>query len=287
MAVYVEDIFLDNFVIDLIILFITGKLLRLKLSVLRLVLGAVCGVFFVVLNLVFGLSGILLIVFKLCCGFLIVCTAFKTYSFKKLMLCFCTFLIVTFLMGGALLMFASALGNTIISETGEIFYDVSLPMWLVLSTICILFFTFMQIWRHIKKSTLKSEFVFDATLTNCEKQICVKAFMDTGNLLLDPISKKPVIFITYNNFKKLFNVSLEEIMLKNSKSVRYIKTGSINASSDILVVNLEKLTLKQNKKTYLFNDIPLGLTFKKLEKQLNCSLLLNINLFNGEFYEQT
>ena len=76
-------------------------------------------------------------------------------------------------------------------------------------------------------------------------------------------------------------------MLKNSKSVRYIKTGSINASSDILVVNLEKLTLKQNKKTYLFNDIPLGLTFKKLEKQLNCSLLLNINLFNGEFYEQT
>lgn len=288
MEVYIEDVFLDNFIIDFILLLITAKLLKLQYSKLKIFLASSLGMLFALANIFLTINPVPLFLYKLLSGFLMILVAFNTRSVKKIFLTYIVFLFVTFIVGGACLAICLTFGN-ISFNNGVISYQTALPLGIIILIISVICYFLFQSVNSIKKITTKSDFIFLATIFQDGKKIKTKAFLDTGNTIVDPNTNKPIIFISYNNFKKLFkDISLQNILLKkniNLNNMHYIKASTINSQNEILVFTVDKINLSQNKKQFTLLNPCFALTFKQLEQKLDCGVLLNFNTFNGENYE--
>ena len=287
MEVYIEDVFLDNLIIDFLILYITNKILKTGSKNLRLLITSFVGVFFVVLNLFVNLTGVLLLFYKFLISVFMILLAFKIKSFKNFFLHLVCFLFVTAIMGGFCFFISLTFGKVLISENGVVSYQLALPVSVIIGVISIIGFLTINLFKSIKYKRLNNEFVFDVLIDNKELSISEKAFLDTGNTFLDPLTGKPVCFISFKLFQKMFkNISLATLILKKCpielQNSHYVKVGSVGKSSDILVFEIEKLSIFQNKQITLTEcNCCLGVSFAKLENKLGCSLLLNPILFSN------
>lgn len=290
MEVFIEDIIIDNLIIDFIILFLTSKILNLSTTNLVLLFSAILGTIFTIINLFIKLTGLPLLAYKMLISVLMVLLICKTISPKKFLLTYLTFLLTTFIFAGLCFGICFSLGVNILENNGNAYYNLPLPMGIILGLIFIFTITFMKIVKIYKQKISSSNFIYDATLTYNKKSIKLKAYLDTGNTLCDPISNKPITFITYKQFHKLFtDISLPSLLLKNKnlnlENLHYVKTNTIGKSSEILVFSIPNLILKQKAKKHIISNAFLGLTFSDLDKKLDCGLLINPQIINGEFNE--
>ena len=283
MEVYVEDIFFDNFVIDFLILLITGKLLCLHIKPLRLVISSLVGVGFVFLNLILPLQGVVLLLFKLGLGLLMCILAFGERTIKRNIIAFVCFLFTTLLIGGACFVVCFTFGTAVLGESGEISYNLALPVGVVVGMIAFVSFFIFQLVGVVKSRTARTSFVFDATVYHDNRSLKLKAFLDTGNTLVDPETNKPIIVITYDYFKRLNrDASLHEILLsrvpKGVKNGHFINVGSVGKTSKMLVVTMDAMRITQNKFSLFSEDVSFGITFAKIEQNLDCQMLISQDL---------
>lgn len=62
----------------------------------------------------------------------------------------------------------------------------------------------------------KTKNYYDVEIINNKKSILIKAFMDTGHSLIEPISKKPVIIVEYKAIRELLPVNFRKILEKEN-----------------------------------------------------------------------
>lgn len=283
MEVYIEDVILDNLIIDFLILLLTAKLLRKNIRYYRLIIASLIGVLFTILNVVVTIKGLSLFLYKFILALLMVIVAYGEKKIKKIILNYITFIFVTLIVGGGCFFICFNYGVIVMGQDGTISYQLALPLGIIVGVIMLISFFLFQIFEVIKRKAEISNFVYKATLCHNNRQIHLTAFLDTGNTLIDPITNKPVLFITYDNFKKLFkSVYLQEIFLKKIpkelKDGHYIDAYFMSKKSKILVFTLENIILHQNKFKYVIKNASVGVTFAKLNENLNCGLLLNSDI---------
>ena len=114
-----------------------------------------------------------------------------------------------------------------------------------------------------------------------------KAFLDTGNRLIDTNSNKPVVLINYNIFDALYGgVSptdlllgkLENMPLKNAKFINV--QGANGKMGKILLFETEELKIFLDNSVNIIKNAVLGLSLLKFGDVLEYSVLLNPLLFN-------
>lgn len=286
MQVYVEDIILDNLIIDFIILLITAKLLKINFKWYFLLFSAIFSAVFTVLNLYINLQGIVLFVYKILMSVAMVAIAFKSVSIKKYLLNYFTFLLITFLMGGGCFLICFSFG-TVTVQNANISYELALPMGIVIGVLAILSYLIFKIFNAIKAKAKISNFEFDALICNNNLQVRTKAFLDSGNTLTDPITNKPITIIDYSCFKKFYKqIPLHQILLKKMpqelKNAHYISVGSVGKKTSMLIFTMENFKIYQKNNDFLIKNAVFGLTFVNLASKLDCPLLLNPNIINGD-----
>ena len=118
-------------------------------------------------------------------------------------------------------------------------------------------------------------------MRNDNKQLEIKAYFDTGNTLVDSKSGKPVFIITYKNFYKLFDLTLESLIQgkveENLKDAHYINVGSVGKSSKMLVFCIDEIEIYESKNIYKIKKPMLALSYQNLEQKINCGMILNSN----------
>lgn len=284
MEIYIEDVFLDNFLIDLILLCCVSKILRFNAKLWKLLLSAFIGVALTVLSIFFSPQGVVSLLYKILCGWVMV-LIISPKGIKKFLGGYFVFLTLTFLMGGICTAIALSFGSIALTEGGQIAYTLSLPMGVIIGVIFTLAFLCVRFTFALKNKLRVDNFVFSANITN--GQIChtFQAFLDTGCSLTDPTTSKPVIFISYPAFQKLFDVPLSSLLLKKNiptlKNMHYISAGTIGKSNDILVFDVDKLCLSAKGQKIEIVGARLGVTFANLEKNLDCALLFGPQTLNG------
>lgn len=286
MQVYIEDIILDNLIIDFIILLITAKLSKIKYKWYFLLFSSIFGVVFTTINLYINLQGTILFFYKILMSVAMVAIAFNIKSIKKFLLNYFTFLLTTFLMGGGCFLICFSFG-TVVVQNANISYDLALPVGVIVGIFAILSYLILNIFKAIKEKTKLSNFEFDVQICNNNLQIKTKAFVDTGNTLVDPISNKPITIIDYHFFKKFFKqIPIHEIILKKTpkelKNPHYISVGSVGKKTNMLIFEMEKFKIFQKNNNFSIKNAVFGLTFVNLEKNLDCPLLLNPDIINGD-----
>ena len=251
------NLFINSFIINLTALFLRKNI---KYWILSSFFGAVIAVIFPL----FSLSIFCKIILGVSVASIIICISFKMKSFKEFLYILFTFVFATFLFGGG----CYALENLI----GEI------NMMIVCLCCSVIFLTAKVILKINIKSNIIKNFTYSVRLKDGEKIIDEEGFLDSGNMLYDNITQKPVILITYEVFHKLYeNISLLEVITKSFdeklvKNGHYIKIKGIGSGTSIFTFTIDEMLIGESKMT---KNVMLGVSFSGFEKSFGKNILLH------------
>ncbi len=234
MDIYADVIFEINFFMDLIIFYISSKLLGVKVFIGRLLFGAFVSAMLYCLFIFTPLQKYMCTAMAIAMLFISVLIVYKPVKISEMLFdAFCV-TAVSFVVGGTALgiFYYINIGNSISLSVNGYF-----PLG-ILFTACSITFVVVNIVKKImQNNAVKKQLFCNVDILCGNKKVCIRALVDTGNSLTEPISGKPVIITelcAVRNIipKKLFrlandkNKKTEEIFYL-SKDDEYINRLSL------------------------------------------------------------
>lgn len=221
MVIYVDELFLENFIMNYIILYITAYFSKIKPKWYRLSFASALGATYVILTYIVNISIYNNLIFKAILSVLIVIVGFnfkKTVEFLKII---CIFYLTTFAIGGAGFCIGYFSDAITITDSGVI-YVKEISLKLVIISMFLTFIMARIVVMILKnKINLSSEY-FDIDVFLGNKDVRLNAFLDTGNTVHEPFSKKSVIFVEGERIRKIFPQNIYNILI-NGEGVEKIK----------------------------------------------------------------
>jgi stage II sporulation protein GA (sporulation sigma-E factor processing peptidase) len=196
MKVYLDLIIILNFLFDFLLLLVVGILLRRHASLKRLFLGSLVGSLSI-LFLFMELTSMGLFILKILVSILMVIICFKykdlKYTGRNLLYLYTTSIIL----GGFLYLLNVEFAY---KQDGLIFYHNGLSInWIILLlTSPIILYIYVKQGLYLKNN-YSNYYLVDIYFK--EQKINVSAFLDTGNRLIDPYQKRPIILVAKNELK--------------------------------------------------------------------------------------
>ena len=257
MDVYADLLFLVNFSMDFLCLYLSVKLLHLPRVQWRMLLAAALGGVYSVLALVVSLGSWLSLALDLavCFGMCALCAAGKGVRAGRLLLLCGTYFGISALMGGGMTAIYHLLSRADL-PLGEVQSDgISAWMFLALATVAALVAAFGG--RLFSKQSAVRTCTVRVRLEEATWEM--QGLCDSGNLLCDPISGTPVIVADRQTWLSALPESLrcavesegrQLDLLAGSKRVRIVPMHTAQGSSMAVALLPDEIMLaEQNGKT--------------------------------------
>ncbi|MFR6257251.1 MAG: sigma-E processing peptidase SpoIIGA [Anaerovoracaceae bacterium] len=238
MIVYGEVLLAENFVVGGVILYITSEILGIGIADKRGRIGIICGslmcgifslVIFIRLNMAVITAAEIIFAFFVCW------IAFGRYGLWKKAL---TFILTTYFMGGiTMAMLFVTKNNGIYTAAGV--YTGDMKAGLLAVFIGFSLFTSKQIIRTVKNKKFYSEHVFDVKIVMGDFNAEVKAFLDTGNGLKDPLNGNAVAVASEALWQRL-----EESESFGFERIRIIPYESIGAKGLLTGIRVDCINIE-------------------------------------------
>lgn len=198
---------------------------------------------------------------------LLVFVSFKFKSFKDFLRIYGVFILTTFVFGGGMLAIQNIIGKY--------------PVYLILCFGLVLYICIYCVMRAVQKKNRIKSFCYHVKVRDNGKEFEEDGFLDSGNMLYDNITKKPVVLINFDVFHKLYsNISFSSIITKtldksSIKNGHYIKINSIGSKTNILVFTVDELIVGDDKN---YKDAMVGLSLSGFERSFGRNMLLHSEL---------
>ena len=197
MTLYIDVLFAINFSMDFLSLYLTSVILHKKIYKTRIIISAVLGSIYGIIEFIFPLKATISILFSIMVSILMCVLTFKKCSIGKYFTSFILFWGVSASLGGLM--------SVVYSFINKIFYEY------------IKDYSYTEIYSGARFFIIASISVFVATMVNriytnkkeikeTEIEISfkntiykMKGMCDSGNLLKEPISGRSVILISKNS----------------------------------------------------------------------------------------
>lgn len=247
MIIYIEQVLITNFIIDYCILVIISKLIYYKPNHIKICLSALFG----------SLSSFIIPY----CQHVAILNLFKILTSiimlqminlhkKQLLLGSFSMFVISYIFGGALL---SNLGTQI--NGGYALSNIKL-IYVILTALTFTFIT-IKILHWCKSKVIHNYNLCEITLTLNNNSITIKSFVDSGNNLCD--NNQPVSLINFDTFSKLTNLSLNQYLNNDFKTLinpHFISANTIVGSKKILVFTINQLCFKNK----IYDNMQIGVT---------------------------
>ena len=234
MKIYIEFIYIINFLLDFMILYGTKRLLKINKNIIRLFLGSIIGMMSTPF-MFFSLSNFELFIIKVIISIMIIIVSFGFNSFFKNTF---YFYLLSIILGGFIYLFNFKM---------EFYYNFILLIFIS----PIILFIFI---KEVIKYKLNINDKYYVSIVYDKKTYKLEGFIDTGNKLESPISKKAVILV---------NLKI------NTNKLIYIPYKALNTTGVIPCIMPDKVII--NNKT--INNCLVGLSRDKFELDgCNCIL---------------
>jgi len=261
MKIVIEYVFLENFFLNCFILKTASFLIKEKGK--RFWLSAFLSACFTIVMPLLNLSVLGGIFCEIGVTALMVCLSFNFKTLKKFLRLFISCFLMVCLYGGVCFFFE------------RVFGFMQTLLFLVVITGTYFLLSSIAKWRERKHSIDK--FCFDIEIFVGGEMFKFRAFLDSGNLLVDPITKKPVSLVNFRAFSRLFkDVSLEDI-IRNTDKVKalrfahYIKFNTLNNCDKILVFQVDKIIVGR----YVQEKPFVGLSLKNFNQAFGTDVILH------------
>ena len=253
MTIYIDLVFLINFIIDFYILSGVKFLLKLQTRFIRIILGALIGSLSILL-LFFKISTFNLNLLKIAVSILMILTSFgKSKLLTKLFYLY----VISIILGGSIYLINDSLGyevNSFIFINNG--YSINLIILITISPIIIYLYI-----RELLKYKKIINTNYDVSIKINKKIINIIGFLDTGNKLIDPYFKRPVILLN----KKYINL--------NNQKIIYVPFTSLNNNGLLKCIKPEYILINNKK----YKNCLIGLS-----ENLKEDCILNERIFLNE-----
>jgi stage II sporulation protein GA (sporulation sigma-E factor processing peptidase) len=297
MEIYIDVLILQNIVMNYLILLMTSKLSKTKISNLRLLLGSLVGASYVVFLLLFPEIKIYYTTAaKIILSFFIVAVTFYPPKFKSFMRILAIFYISTFIFAGAAFAFLYFNNTDGLVQNG-IFYIFDDSKWSMLFFSAVTVFIIVKIfWDLIQERLIRDNLCIPLKVVFENGMIDLFALVDTGNSLHDPLTNAPVVVVEFNAIKNIlpsdiqniFEESKEEDLVRATKIIsdskwfsrfRLIPFTSLGKENGMLIgFKPDYIEIGENTDKKGVSDVIIGIYNRTLSNNNNYNALLSPEL---------
>ena len=247
--VYADLLFLINFSMDYLCLYICARILHRKMSLFKMVIAAAVGGVYSIISLVLDLGGAISLAIDIVVCILMCAIVFaeKSRRISSTLLCSFLFLGISMMTGGAMTAIFNLLNrlDLPIDSIGE--DGISPYLFAILAIISAII--------TLRGSDILSR---KSTVTTCtlkvkikQKEATFKALSDSGNLARDPLVGKPIIIVDRNIFSEIADLSFFDDLSSGKtpqnlpyRNTRIIPIKTAVASSLLVAISPDKLTVE-------------------------------------------
>lgn len=286
MVYYIEYVFAENFFIDFILLFITGKLIKKMIIYRRLIIASVIGALYVILTAYIGRDFMTYFIVKFSVSILMIMVAYDTKGIianVRVILCF---YITSLIMVG------------IITALYYLDYD-KLTVNAIVFSIFVGYAALHFFFKEIKARLDKNNYMRSVTIGIGDKSKILRAYIDTGNELTDPMTGKPVIVVNIDSIKNILGDDLyngilcfyknkasnyENLLSTNDKiKLRIVKYNTISSIGEKMVCIVpDNIEISDDDKNIINADAIIGIYPKKISQKDDYDALLFKKLLEWE-----
>lgn len=294
MTIYLDAIWLLNFILDMMLLMLTQILSKDSTRTIRIAFGAFIASLLVPISLYFPNSFIITIYGKLFYSLLIIFCAFRYVNFYRMMKLLLMFYFVTFSVGGGLISLHFLLQNPMkISTNGLLTFNSGYGdpiswLFIMIGFPVIWFFTKRSMDKHAVDK-IRYDQLYAITIKLKDHSYSTTGYIDSGNQLVDPLTKKPVIICDEIFLKQWFSeteweilkevyetLDFEKIPEKWEKYIQIIPyQGVAGKSNFLLAIRPEYLMIFENDEQIITEKVLIGIQFASLTKDGTYHCLLH------------
>jgi stage II sporulation protein GA (sporulation sigma-E factor processing peptidase) len=204
--IYVDRLFLVNFIIDYFLLLITGRVCGMRLRRGYIALGAALGGVYAVAVLYPGLGFLSALPIKFCCAGAMMLTAYwgEQHLFRGM----AAFALLSAAFGGVAWAASMSLGFDV--RTG-LYIPVSFKVLALSFGVCYGGILFLLNRRGQRMEREKQRLM----VLLADRRVELQALVDTGNTLYDPISGRKILVVEAKALSPLFDENIAEVFCRS------------------------------------------------------------------------
>lgn len=242
MTIYVDQMFLENFIMNYIILYVTSKFSGKQERWYRLIIGAIIGAMYVIASYIFSFYDRPLIVVKIFLAISMIVTSFKIKNIKEFFKLLIIFVGITFLIGGASFGLAFFANVSMISE-GGVLYVEEFPI-LMITLGCIATFIIGKWLFILLKSKINlTNLLYNVEISFFDRKLYTTAFLDSGHKAREVFTGYPIIIVQRDKLEEIVPKEIFQRISKNDfefdekwkRRLRILPISTVNSKSDTLI----------------------------------------------------
>lgn len=294
MTIYIDVVLIENLIMNYIILFTTGLLLKRKIKQVRVILASLLGAIYSIV----AYTGILEIyasfLLKLILSILIVYIAFNPQNIKRLWKDTLVFYLTSFVFGGAAFALLYIVKPQDILMKNGLFLG-TYPLKTVMLGAMIAFTVILATFTIVKTKISKKDMYCEIEISLNSKKVKTKAMIDTGNMLKEPFTNIPVIVMEHtllyecmpkeilNHLEEMiggdFEKIPEEIREQYNSKLKLIPFSSLGRQNGMLLgIKAEFLKIITEEQEEIKENIIIGIYNKSLTKKGEYRALIGMEL---------
>jgi len=207
-----DVLWLDNFIMNFSILWITFRISKVKASFWRLWVSAGIGALYAIIFFMPGFEVLNSFFLKIALSLVMLLVAFKFNTLKDFFKAFTFFYVTTFVFGGVALGLYFFTQDYIAIERG-VFVIKDYPVNKLIIAGVLVIILVHTMWRFIRLHLSKDQLLYKVKIYFEGKEVTVDALLDTGNMLLDPVSRHPVMVAEFSKIRELLPQEIQEIFI--------------------------------------------------------------------------
>lgn len=282
---YIEFIILQEFVIDFMLFYITGSLFYKKINLKKIFFSSLVGVIYSLSVYLIDREFLSNFIVRFLVSVLLITIAHSPKGFLgyvKFIICFYTLSIL--IMG--------------IIVASYYFFNSRLTIILIFIAIFVGYFVFKVLFYEIRKNKLEIDYFRDIIIYLDGNSVELVGFIDTGNEMLDAISKRPVIIVDLKHVKNLFRTEvfneIKNVYENNSNLIdfmyrklhdynfRLLKYKTINSSDEYMIGIIPSKTIIKYKGSERCVDCIIGIYPRALSDENKFQALLYKKILDWE-----
>lgn len=283
MTIYLDVVLIENLIMNYIILYATGIILKINIKHIRLIIASLLGAIYSIIAYMSVLEIYSSIILKIILSVVIVYISYNPQNVKQLWKHILIFYMTSFVFGGA------AFALIYVVKPQEIFMKNGLflgtyPLKTILLGAIIAFFVIITSFKIVKSKISKKDMFCIVKVKINNKEIETKVMIDTGNLLKEPISNTPVIVLEHtllydcmpkeilNNLENIlggeFSSVPEEIKNQYISKLKVIPFSSLGKQNGMLMgIKPEYIIVKNEDNEKKISNVIIGIYNRSLTKR--------------------
>lgn len=294
MTIYIDVVFLENLVMNSIILVASGIILKKKMKWIRIILASSLGAIYTIIGYISVLEIYSNLILKVILSILIIYIAFNPQTVKQLWKDLLIFYLTSFVFGGVAFALIYVVKPQDILMKNGLFLG-TYPLKTVLLAAIVAFIIIIAAFAIVKTKFSKKDMFCDVEVELNNKIIKTRAMIDTGNLLKEPITNTPVIVLEHtllyecvpkeilDNLESILGGELvkipEKVRNEYISKLKLIPFASLGKQNGMLVgIKADSLKIIQDDQEKENKNVIIGIYNKSLTKRGEYRALIGMDL---------